>query len=196
MTRRLGGTYLTEVDLMGLGFRRVGRNVRVHDRASLYGLENISLGDHVRIDDFAVVIASGPLNVGSYVSIHNFCFLGARAGITLEDFVTLAPGSKLFSASDDYSGACLTGPVVPRELTGGTCAPVVLRRHTIIGAGSVILPGCTLGEGCAVGALSLVVGDLEPWGVYAGVPVTRRKERRRDLLALEDQLARRQGGGS
>lgn len=189
MTRCLGGAYRTESELRELGFHRIGRNVRVHERASIYGLENISLGDNVRIDDFSVIIATGPLEVGNHVSIHNFCFLGARAGIYLEDFVTLAPGSKLFSASDDYSGVWLTGPVVPRALTGGKSAPVILRKHTIIGAGSVILPGCTIGEGCAVGALSLVIGDLNPWGIYAGIPVSRRKERRKELLALEAQMA-------
>ncbi len=194
MARMLGGMYLTDAELQAAGFRSVGRNVRVHDRASLYGLENISLGDDVRIDDFCVVIATGPVEIGSYVSLHNHCFLGGRYGITLGDFVTLAPGCKLFSASDDYLGQCLTGPVVPRHLTGGAHGKLTLGRHVIVGAGAVVLPDLEIGEGCAVGALSMVTRPLEPWGVYAGVPARRVKERRRDLLALEAEALARRGG--
>ena len=181
----LGDTYYPESTLRAAGFRRLGANVKVHARASIYATENISLGDNVRIDDFAIIIATGQVEIGNQVSIPNFCFLGGRNGIILEDFVTLAPGVKLFTASDDYLGDKMTGPTLPAEFTGGKCGPVVLRRHSIVGAGSVILPGCTLGEGCAVGALSLVVRDLEPWGVYAGIPAGRIKERRRNLLRLE-----------
>jgi acetyltransferase-like isoleucine patch superfamily enzyme len=181
----LGGEYLTETELKDHGFRRLGKNVRIHNRASVYGTENVSIGDNVRIDDFSIIIATGQVEIGSYVSIPNFCYLGATFGVVLEDFVTLAPGVKIFTASDDYSGERLTGPVVPRELTGGKSGRVILRRHVIIGAASVILPACTIEEGCSVGALSLVVRSLEPWGVYAGIPVTRLKERSKKLLGLE-----------
>lgn len=188
---QLGGRFLTEDDLKNFGFRSLGRDVKIHERASIYGLENISLGNHVRIDDFSVIVATGPLEIGSYVHIPNFCFLGSRFGIILEDHATLAQGVKIFSSSDDYSGEKLTNPTVPREFTGGKQGKVHLRKHVIIGAGSVILPGCTLGEGVAVGALSLVKDDLPPWGVYAGVPARLIKERKKDLLELEAKLSTR-----
>lgn len=87
----LGGRYLTEDDLRDAGFKRLGRNVKVHERASLYGVENISLGDNVRIDDFSIIIATGECIIGNHVSIPNFCSLGAKFGLELDDFVTLAP---------------------------------------------------------------------------------------------------------
>lgn len=187
-TSHLGGRYLTADELRAAGFRAVGRDVRVHERASLYGVENITLGDFSRIDDFAVVIATGPVTLGRYVSIPNFCFLGGRHGIELQDYVTLAPGVKIFSASDDYSGEWMSGPVVPRELTGGPHGPVVLESHVLVGAGSVVLPAVRVGEGCSIGALSLVRESLAPWGVYAGVPARRLRDRRRDLLTLASRL--------
>ena len=180
----LGDCYHSDSTLQAAGFRRLGRNVKIHARASVYGTEKIALGDDVRIDDFAIIIATGPVEIGAHVSIPNFCFLGARNGITLENYVTLAPGVKIFTASDDYHGDKMTGPTLPADLTGGGAGPVILKRHTIVGAGSVILPGCTLEEGCAVGALSLVSDDLDAWGVYAGIPARRIKERRRELLKL------------
>ncbi len=187
----LGGRYLTGRELRKAGFKRLGSHVQIHSRASIYGVENISIGDHVRIDDFAVIVATGPLTIGNYVSIHNFCFLGSRNGITLDDFVTLAPGVMIFTASDDYSGNALTGPVVPRDLTGGDKGDVTLKRHVLVGARSIILPGCTLSEGASIGALSLVKSDLKAWGVYAGVPVKRLKARSKRLLTLEQDLKKR-----
>ncbi|HSX13959.1 MAG TPA: acyltransferase [Chlamydiales bacterium] len=186
--KSLGGYYYPEEELKSLGFGSVGKNVKIHSKASLYGIENIYLGDHVRIDDFTVIIATGKLLIGNYVSIPNFCFLGAKNGITIGDFVTFAPGVKIFSASDDYEGNRLTGVAVPAGMTGGIHAPVVIENHVIIGTGSVILPGVLVAEGCAVGALSLVKGSLEPWGVYSGIPVVRRKNRKKDLLKLADKL--------
>ena len=183
-----GGRFYGSDELRELGFKRVGDDVQIHSRASVYCPENIELDDHVRIDDYTVIIASGPLRIGSYVSIPNFCFIGSRAGITLEDFSTLAPGVRIFSASDDYHGHHLTNVTVPRELTGGLSAPVTIGRHAIIGANAVVLPGVTVGEGCAVGACSLVKSDLAPWGVYAGVPVKRVKERAKELLQLEARV--------
>lgn len=190
----LGGQYFTEDELRAAGFHKLGKNVKVHNRASIYGVENISIGDNVRIDDFAVIIATGGLEIGSYVQICNFCFLGAKHGIVLEDFVTLAPGVKMFTASDDYSGEKLANPTVPNKFTGGKSGQVEIKKYSIIGAGSVVLPGCILGEGVSIGALSLVKNNLEPWGIYAGIPVKRLKERKKDLLIMEQQLIRETAG--
>lgn len=75
------------------------------------------------------------------------------------------------------------------ELGLATRAPdrgaVKIGRHSIIGSGSVILPGVDIPEGVSVGALSLVRKSLEPWGVYAGAPVRRIKDRDRQLLQDE-----------
>ncbi|MBF0425973.1 MAG: acyltransferase [Magnetococcales bacterium] len=184
----LGGGYWPEEVLRHAGFRSLGREVRVHQRASLYCVENISLGDRVRIDDFALVVATGFLTMGRHAYAANYCYLGATAGITLEDYVTLAPGVRIFTSSEDYSGTFMTNPTMPANVLGRIQAPVVLRRHAIVGSNSVILPGCELGEGAAVGALSLVRESLEPWGIYAGVPARRIGERKQDLLQLERQL--------
>jgi acetyltransferase-like isoleucine patch superfamily enzyme len=58
----------------------------------------------------------------------------------------------------------------------------------VVGAGSIVLPGVEIGEGSVVGALSLVKSTLEPWGIHAGVPARRLRERGRDLVMLEREL--------
>jgi virginiamycin A acetyltransferase len=46
-----------------------------------------------------------------------------------------------------------------------------------IGAGCVILDGASIGKGCVIAALSLVKGELEPYGVYGGNPLVKIGER-------------------
>jgi galactoside O-acetyltransferase len=65
---------------------------------------------------------------------------------------------------------------------------VVLERHALVGAGSVVLPGVTLREGSAVGALSLVRSDCDAFSIYLGVPAKRISSRKRGLLELEKRV--------
>jgi len=50
------------------------------------------------------------------------------------------------------------------------------------------LPGVTLAEGAAVGALSLVRADCQAFGVYGGTPAKLLRDRKRDLLELEREF--------
>jgi galactoside O-acetyltransferase len=169
-----------------MGFASVGDNVQISDRASFYGTSRITLGDNVRIDDFCVLAAGvGGISIGQHVHIAVCSSLIGAGRITLSDFSGLSSRVSIYSSSDDYSGATMTNPTVPCEYTGVTHADVVLGKHVIVGSGSVILPGITLEEGVAVGALSLVTKHCDAFGIYAGNPARRIKERRRDLLELE-----------
>lgn len=172
-----------------MGFAAVGDNVQISERASFYGAGRITIGSHVRIDDFCVLAAgSGGIELGSYVHIGVGSSLVGAGKITLCDFSGLSSRISIYSSSDDYTGATMTNPTVPPAYTGVTHADVVLGRHVIVGSGSVILPGVTLGEGVAVGALSLVHKSCEAFGIYSGNPVRRISDRKRDLLELERQF--------
>jgi acetyltransferase-like isoleucine patch superfamily enzyme len=172
--------------IAAMGFKAVGRDVRLSDRASFYNCAAISLGDRVRIDDFCVLSAGeGGIDIGSHIHIAVYTSLIGGGRITLRDFCNLSSRVSIYSSNDDYSGAHMTNPMVPEQYTGVTHAPVTLGKHVIVGCASVILPGSVLGEGAAIGSLSLVQGELAPFGVYAGTPARFIKERQRDLLALE-----------
>lgn len=56
-----------------------------------------------------------------------------------------------------------------------------------MGSGSVILPGVTLEDGVAIGALSLVNKNCKAFGIYVGNPAILLKNRKRDLLDLEKE---------
>ena len=182
--------YVEEEELRAIGFKSVGRDVRISRNCTIVGCENIELGDHVRIDDYCMIVAASPgwVNIGSYVHIAGYCLLAAGAGIRLCDFSGLSHGVKLYTKSDDYSGGFLTNPTVPARYTRLTSGTVTLGRHVIVGAGTVILPRVTVGDGASVGAMSLVTKTLDPWGVYFGCPVKKLKERSKRLLSLEAQL--------
>jgi galactoside O-acetyltransferase len=188
--------YYTEHDLRDVGFASLGSNVRIARNTTIIGPEHVSLGSDVRIDGGTVIAAaSGTLSIGNFVHIAGSCHLICGGGVALEDFAGISHGVRIFSASDDYSGASLTNPLVPKKYLNVRVAPVTLRRHVIVGAGTVILPGVDIGLGSAVGALSLVSKSLEEWGVYSGIPARRIKDRSRRLLELEAELLRERGIG-
>lgn len=179
-------TMLSRDAIEKIGFASVGNNVQISDRASFYGTHQISLGNNVRIDDYCVLAAGvGGISIGDYVHIAVGSSLIGAGAIMMSDFSGISSRVSIYSSSDDYSGATMTNPTIPSRYTGVTHADVFLGRHVIVGSGSVILPGVTLEEGVAVGALSLVTKNCEAFGVYAGNPVRRIKERKRDLLELE-----------
>lgn len=169
-----------------MGFAAIGKNLQISDRASFYNIEKISLGNNVRIDDFCVLSAGlGGISIGSYIHISVFSSLIGAGKITISDFCNISSRVSIYSSNDDYSGLTMTNPTVPRQYTGVIDGDVLLGKHVIVGSGSVILPGITLEEGTAIGALSLVTKNCEAFGIYGGSPARRIKERKRDLLELE-----------
>jgi acetyltransferase-like isoleucine patch superfamily enzyme len=195
MSKLFGPTHYTEQDLANEGFKNLGSNVRIAKNCTIIGAENIAIGDNVRIDGYCTLVASGHgyLNLGSFIHIGGYCVMLAGEGIELEDFSGLSWGCQIYSRSDDFSGRLLTNPTVPSKYTGAKGGPVKLAKHVIVGANSIILPNITLGEGVAVGAMSLVSKSLDAWGIYSGVPAKRIKDRKRDLLELELELIRELG---
>ena len=84
--------------------------------------------------------------------------------------------------------ALILVPLRNNVLFPGVISPVTVGRHVIVGNGSVLLPGVTLGEGAAVGALSIVKRDVPPFAIVAGPDGRQIGERRRDLLELERRV--------
>ncbi len=180
-------SYYTEDDLIEMGFKHVGKNVKISKKASFYYPQDIILGDNCRVDDFCVL--SGKIKLGRNVHIAVFCNLaGGDEGIEMEDFSTLAYFCNVFTRSDDYSGETMTNATVPNEYKNVKKAPVRIGRHVIVGTGSTIFPGVHVREGCSIGAYTLVTKSTEPWKIYIGIPAKPLKERKKDLLILEKKF--------
>lgn len=181
--------WMSREQIETLGFARVGQDVFLSDKASYYNCANIHIGSHVRVDDFCVLSAGqGGIFFGDYIHLAVYVSVIGQGRIELADFAGLSSRVAVYSSNDDYSGATLTNPMVPAAYSGVTHADVLLGKHVIVGAGSVIMPGVTLHEGAAVAALSFVNKDCEAFGIYSGVPAKRIMKRKTDLLELEKRL--------
>jgi UDP-3-O-[3-hydroxymyristoyl] glucosamine N-acyltransferase len=72
--------FLKQEQLEVIGFKSLGRNVRVSKKASIYNADQIEIGDHSRIDDFCVI--SGKVSIGRNVHISVYCNVaGGEKGI-------------------------------------------------------------------------------------------------------------------
>ena len=182
-------SFYSQEELELFGFLSLGYDVKISKKASIYGAHLISLGSHVRIDDFCVLSAGcGGIKIEDYVHIAVYSSLIGAGKITLSNFCNISSRVSIYSSNDDYSGKFLTNPTVPVKYTGVTSDEVFFEKHVIVGSGAVILPGVRLEEGVAVGALSLVNENCKAFGIYAGVLAIRIGERKRDLLAFENEL--------
>jgi galactoside O-acetyltransferase len=182
-------SYYSPEELSEVGFRDFGINVQVSKRATFINPGNIVLGSNVRIDDYVLITASsGFLRIGNFVHVGALSYFNCNGDITFEDFSGVSQGVKIYSASDDFSGAYLTNPTVPLKFRSPTMGKVVIRRHALIGSNTVILPNVEVGEGAAVGAQSLVTSNLSPWYIHFGSPTKPIKPRSKNLLSLEMKL--------
>jgi galactoside O-acetyltransferase len=177
--------FLSENELKEIGFKSLGRNVKISNKASIYAPQNISIGDNVRIDDFCVLSA-----FGGYIYLHNhihiavFCNLIGKGGIEMKDYSGLSSRVSLYSASDDYSGDYLIGPIMENECLKIIEGPIILEKYVTIGTNSAVFPNVTLQEGSVLGSFSLLTKNTETWSVNAGVTAKKIKSRKKGLLEL------------
>ncbi len=103
------------------------------------------------------------LTIGDRNTNHND-FINLARPVTFGDDVGLSP-----------EVAILTHGVWLSVLEGYPCtyAPVEIKHKTIIGFGSKIMPGVTIGVGSVVGAGSVVTKDLRGGEIYGGVPAKK-----------------------
>jgi dTDP-4-amino-4,6-dideoxy-D-glucose acyltransferase len=181
-------SWLTNNELIEMGFGSLGRNILLSSKGSYYNPKNIYLGDNVRIDDFCIVSAGdGGIRIGRNVHISAFASIVGQAPIDFEDFSGISNKVAVFSSTDDFVKG-MTNPTIPDRFRRLKHIPVRLGRHAVVGSNSVLLPGSELGEGTSVGALSVVRGKLEPWSVYMGNPAKRIMARSRGIIDLEKEF--------
>lgn len=163
--------YYESAELREAGLAQVGENVLISRHCNIVGLENIEIGDNVRVDFGATIIAGDAgVRIGSFIHIGAYCYLSGGHGIELGDFANLSQRVSIYTSNDDYTGGSFTNPTVPAALKNVQNASVLIGAHAILGSGAIVLPGADLGEGTAVGALSLIRKPAKAWTIYAGVP--------------------------
>jgi acetyltransferase-like isoleucine patch superfamily enzyme len=177
---------MTKAEIDSLGFKSVGKNVKLSKLSSFDKPHLISIGDNSRIDDFCAL--SGNISIGRnvHIAVMN-SIVASLEPIFLEDFSGLAFGCRIFSSTDDYTGESMTNPTVPIKYKKITHGQIHIGRHVIVGTNSIVFPGVTISEGCSIGANSLISRSTEAWGIYVGSPARRIKNRSKNLLELESK---------
>lgn len=176
-------SFYSEEELRKIGLKSYGKNVKISKKASLYNPHEMIIGNNVRIDDFSIL--SGKVEIGNYVHIAAYSALYGSEGIKLEDFSGISSRVTIYSVSDDYSGNSMVSPLIPDKYKNIEKGKVTLKKHSLLGSGTTVLPGVVVSEGTATGVGTLLKEVTEPWKIYVGIPGKVVKEREKKILELE-----------
>lgn len=131
------------------------------------------IGDGTRVWQFCVILPQAVIgqncNICSHVLVENDVKIGNNVtikcgvqiwdGMIIEDDVFI--GSNVTFTNDRYPRSGAKDWLLER-----TC----IRKGAVVGAGSTILPGITIGENAKVGAGSVVTKDVPPNAIVYGNP--------------------------
>ena len=134
------------------------------------------LREQVEIGDNAVIMMGAILNIGAVVG----------AGTMIDMGAVLGGRAMVGKRCHIGAGAVLAGVVEPPSAT-----PVVVEDNVLIGANAVVIEGVRIGEGSVVAAGSVVIEDVAPGMVVAGVParvVKKKDEKSAQKTELIDAL--------
>lgn len=131
--------------------QKVGKNFLVNREVTIESPHKIILGDNVGI------------NMG--------CWISGTGTLMIGNNVLIGPNVTIITANHNYSEK---GKPIKEQ--GHTLKSVNINNNVWIGAGTIILPGVTIGENCIVGAGSIVSKSLGPNASYAGNPAKKIKD--------------------
>lgn len=137
----------------------------------------IIVGPRTMIDAFVRIKCAGgvaDVEIGADCYINSGTVMYTGNGIRIGQQVLIAANCTLAPVNHEFRDR--SRPILGQRFSpskGG----ILIEDDVWIGAGSVVLDGSILRQGCVVGALSLVRGELEPYGIYAGNPLKKIGER-------------------
>jgi len=137
----------------------VGKRSKIKQGAILRTYDGeISIGDRVSIGEYSVIAGHGKTTIGNCTIIAGHCNISA--------------------ANHIYACAEIM------RFQGETAIGITIGDNVWIGTNSSILDGVYIGNGCVIGAGSVVTHDLPPNCVCCGVPcrVLREKKLNIDML--------------
>lgn len=160
--------------------KKVGNGVVIDVGVNISSPQNTSIDDNTWIDKYVILDGgrTGRISIGKNVHIAPFTIINGGGNVRIGDYVGIAAGSRVFSATDSYKGGKrMSGPMIPDDERNVIRKPIVIEKDAFIGLNSVIMPGVTIGEGAIVGANSLVLETVPPWTIVVGSPAKRIKKR-------------------
>ena len=113
------------------------------------------------------------IELGDHVGFNYGCYVNGYGGLVVGDGTIFGPYTMIHTANHR-----MDDPDRPIPEQGWKESPVHIGAQCWIGMGVCILPGLRIGEGCVIGAGSVVTADLDPYTVAVGNPAKPVKSRR------------------
>lgn len=145
--------FITKIQRPSLRNCTIDKTSRVYERSEL---QNVLIGKHSYIGKSSVI---SDTKIGNFCSIAGYGQIGG--GMHPTNMVSTSPCF--------LSGRSSTGHNFARLLFRSSTT-VEIGHDVWIGAGCYIKSGVIIGTGSIIGAHSVVVHDIEPYTIVAGVP--------------------------
>ena len=125
-----------------------------------------SLGDSTFIAPTVVIWPENCVHIGNRVQINGFTFIYGRGGVYIGDNVMIGANCVITSVSHS---------VELESRARSLYSEVRIEAGSWIGAGSIILPGITIGSNSVIGAGSVVTKNIPPGVCAFGAPAVVRR---------------------
>lgn len=164
-----------------------GNNVKIHPLAKIINPQNIVVGEGSQIDDFTFINGGKGLCIGKYVHFTYFSSLTGTGTANIGDYVGIASGVRIFTATNIHEKAWSMSAAAPKKIQNVKEGHVEIKDFAFIGSNSVVMPDVTIGEGAVIGALSLVLKDVEQWSINVGIPCRKISERKKPIYPIQEE---------
>lgn len=154
-------------------------------RRETFGPGKIEIGDRVYIGDDTIVSCAERVRIGRYTLISHNVGIFDNNSHSLDAAVRMRHWESLLAAGHG------------EENFDVASAPIDIGAYCWLGFNVAVMRGVTIGEGCIIGAGSVVTKDLPPWSLAAGNParvIRQIEDRRRACEEAYEALVSARGG--
>lgn len=142
----------------------------------VYGIVDYTTGKFrkwTRVASNVVIMSPDRISIADHVWIWHHSILDGTEGIVIEEGAQIGAWVGVFTHGSESAVRLLGNRFihVPNEKRlGYTRGSVRIGAYSFIAAGTVILPGVTIGKGCIIGAGALVASDIPDYSIAVGSP--------------------------
>lgn len=159
-------------------FKSIGKGCHIEKMRSLVGAKNITIGERCTIGVNSQLTAHESFHDYNYtprITIGNDVNLGDYIHVTAINSITICDGvltGRWVTISDHSHGHVESEEMkfAPNSRELFSKGAVYIGKNVWIGDKASILAGVTIGEGCIIGANTVVTKDIPPYSVVVGSP--------------------------